>query len=548
VEPKLDSSRDGPPTCRLGEIHLHSPYDPVREAERFLESRLGASRPTCVVLLGPCLDYLSPLLRRRLPLATILSVQYSSFFEGRGFGVPDRIWHPGLVQDLESFLRSSIDEDEVSGIAALSWEPASRAFPAEASMAAAALRSCLDRLASSAATVRVFGRRWILNACRSFLLVERLAEGGKTERPVVVASAGPSLGEALEELAPLRSRYALVAVSSALAACEARGLEPDLVVATDGGAWSRLHLYPLAAAMRDLAAPLTALPSSSLASRYALLVLDQGGFVESELAPGLGASLRVPPHGTVSGTALRLASALSSGPIAAAGLDLAVQDCREHAWPHGFDAVNSAGEDRFRPLESSSFSRALEAAPIALEGLWRRSRSLEIYASALAADARSLPSAPIRLGNSPVDLPGFVHLAAREAFGDRRTGREAAASSAASSAAPSAAWAPRGGKGHPSPSLIAARRDAPPLEARRTFLGERLSSWRALVRASARTLSDGVLPGEERTREFLRSIDLPDWAAARRAILGGGDPKPAASELARRCIAFLDELELRTLG
>ncbi len=517
----LSASRNGPPTCAVDGIWLHSPYEPEREARRFAESAIGSSRPTHVLLLGPCLDYLTPALRGILPSAAVIVLQYSPDFDGLGQGRPDASWNPLSPTSLDAFLDAAIDEDAVSGVSVIEWEPASRAFPAEALRVKQAVKLVLDRLTSSTATVKASGRRWISNACLSFLLAERVLEPRRGSFPILIAAAGPSLVESLSSLSGLKGRFATIAVSSALAACRHAGIEPDLVVSTDGGYWSRLHLYPFASGSFPLAAPITALPSASLYGKARLLLIDQGSFVESELLPALGPSLRVPPHVTVSGTALRLAARLTEGPIVAAGLDLASYGELDHARPHGFDQALSLGSSRTFPIEGTLWSRSLEGAPEALpEKPWRRSRAMGSYAAALAIDAASLPGRVFRLGPSPTSIPGM----------------EAIDAAGLANLVPSRNFC-----------VEEWLRESPaaPLPRREAALRERIAAWRDLAAEASASLARAILPEDAVVAELFRSIDIVDYAAARRAVLANGDPRPAARDLARRCELFLSSLARR---
>jgi hypothetical protein len=516
-------SRSGTPTCAAAGLWLHSRYDPRSEALRFAESEIGSSKPSHVVLLGPCLDYLSTAVRSVLPSARIVSLQYSAFFAAAAIGFPDASWNPGSPISMGSFLDSALDEDAISGVAVLEWEPAARAFPAEALAAREALRISLDKLASSTATVKASGRLWIANACATFLLAERAWLATPTDIPILVAAAGPSLRRSLLEASRLGLRYATIAVSSALSACRAAGIEPDLVVATDGGYWSRLHLYPLVGESLPLASPLTALPSASIFRGTGLLPIDQGSFAESELLPALSPAIALPPHGTVSGTAIGLAARLTSGPIIAAGLDLASEGELDHARPHGFDPLREGSTSRIAPLESSSWSRVAESMPVALsEKPWRSSRSLTAYASALAQDSSALGGRLYRVDPSPVPLRGFAGIPVAElgAFAKPRLGSAM-------------------------DHLELRATGLPPREERETFLRLRLAEWKELATSAAEGMRSGVLHSSRLVTELLRSVDIVDYAAARRAILSGGEPKRAAIDLGRRCDIFLSGLERR---
>ncbi|MBL8966131.1 MAG: hypothetical protein JNG85_03920 [Spirochaetaceae bacterium] len=553
MEPVFDRSKSGAWSASRGSLRLHSAYDPAAEAERFLDTALGEKKPPLVILSGACLDYLSPALRSRLKGSTILSLQFDPAFRVRGpraeLGLaPGPL--PGDTRfaehfpdegDLASFLGARLDEDLASGLCCLEWPPAVRAYPEEAERTARALRAAVDKVVSSAATLKVFGASWFANACRSFLLTESLAEPGRLGGPIVLAAAGPSLEEALEDLEPYRGRFRLVVVSSAFAAVRARGFEADLVVATDGGFWSRAHLYPMAAAasgyeeaaVREgdgkaaapIASPLSALPSACLSGGASLLLLEQDGFPERELAAALGGGLQVPSHGTVSGTALSLACLLSDGsPILCAGFDFAALDVRGHAGPHGFDRFLDGAASRLAPGEVRAYARGRAEAPNPLAGgPWRSSRSLATYAASLGAEALSARRGGglYRLRPSPMAVGG-LETADAGLLGAILDGP----------ALPPPAWRVRG---------------APPLSAREAALSRLFAASRLAARRAAEALSGGALPEDPRARELCRTLDLPDWAAARRAVILGGDPRPAASALEASLLGQLESLEGRLL-
>jgi hypothetical protein len=517
----LSPSRSGSPTCAAGGIWLHSRYEPEREALRFAASEIGSARPSHVVILGPCLDYLSPALRAILPGATILSVQYAAFFARVAVGSADSSWYPDAGSSLDSFLDAALDEDAISGVAVLEWEPASRAFPAEALAAQRAVKASLDRLAASTATVKASGRNWIANACASFLLIEGACRPRPTRLPLLVAMAGPSLVRSLTALSVKSGGFATIAVSSALSACLAAGVEPDLVISTDGGFWSRLHLYPLAAKPLPLATPLTALPSSAIYRGSSLVLLDQGSFVESELLPSLCPALPMFPHGTVSGSALQLAAMLTDGPLIVAGLDLASFGEIDHARPHGFDALIEGAASRQAPIESLAWARSSASAPLPLPARpWRSSRSLSAYASALDQDSKALSGRLFRLYPSPVALPGFAEILPTD-LGSLIPGRS-------------------------SPGRIFFdETPLPPRSEREAFLGLRIASWRELAARASANMGGGELPANPLVAELLRSIDIVDYAAARRSILSGGNPGAAARDLGSCCESYLSRLERR---
>jgi len=473
--------------------------------------------PPLFILGGPCLDYLGAALRVRRPGARILAVQYSDAFRDLGEEPPEATHLPGNPESIEAFLLRHLDDDRLERPVLVEWPPAVREFPAEAERLRQGLRFVLDRLAAGAATVRATGRRWIMNSLRQFLLVRTLVEAEPWEGTSLIAGAGPSLEEDLDAIGEHRARLRLIVVSSALRSLLARGLVPDLVVATDGGFWSRFHLLPLAARPLALASPLSALPSASLAPE--LLLLDQGGFPEGALCAALGGGLPLPPHGTVTGSALALAATLGEGPLVVAGFDFAAPPSRGHARPHGFDEIILAGEGRLRSAEGLRHARYATAHDERLPGTdWRSSRSLSTYAAALDADARSLGRPVYRLGPSPLPLPSFTDLDT-PGLG-ALVGRSAL------------------------PPLALRRRQAPPMEERRALLASLFASWRQGIGEALDELAKGGRP-EAGMADLLRCIDLVDLAAALRNPGPGG--RASREGLGRAARSFIDEAEGRLL-
>ncbi len=520
------TSRTGAVSCHAAGVWLHSRFDPEREAERLVSDAIGESKPSTVVLLGPCLDYLSAVIRRLVPGVKLIAVQLSSVFKGREATKADYYWYPDSNIDLESFLDSVLDEDSISGVSVISWPPAQTVFPSEFTAASSALRASLDRLSSSLATIKTFGRKWLGNACRFFLTVESTASCKPFSAPCVVAASGPTLLKSLRELASYRGRFALIAVSSALGACRNSGLDPDIVVSTDGGNWSLMHLYPLVSHKTLVAAPMTSLSSASISRSCPFLILDQGSFVESRLIPLLGVQadspVSLPAHGTVSGTALLLASKICTGPIITAGFDLAAFGEIDHARPNGFDFFLTTPVQRLCPEETVRCTRRRELYPEQLcsDSRWFSSRSLASYASGLEGSARRLRGRVFRLNPSPIPLSNFENIAASQltSFFDSSPDTDKIVMSSISTTS------------------------LPSYSNRVSLLKTALSSWLSSALLAVDAISSGATFDDRSILDLLRSIDIVDYAAVRRALRSQGDPEPCASELRRRIQSFFNEL------
>lgn len=434
---ELIASRAGPPTAVVRGSYLHSRYDPEREAQRFVTQALGSERPTVVVLLGAGLGYLVEALRRRDPGVRILSVFYDLAVHQAAIAAPDlsgngppassgtllspagragaaETWHPGHPEPLLDFLRARIQELDGEGLSVIEWPVSARLYPQLSREGNRAVRQLLRELRGSLVTTAALGRRWIANAVRNFVFLDRLVPHAPPAGPPVwIAASGASLEDSLRLLAPYRERFSLWALPSSLMALQAHGLRPDLIVLTDPGYYAVAHLH--CAAGMD---PRVALPLSAACGlwrlRACVLPLSQGTFFERALWALRGVQpLRLPALGTVAATALLLAQRLGALQIVMAGLDLCHRDLRTHARPSLFDLTLAQGCGRLSPFLHRVFAwGAAQRRPSATPGPdpRRSTLPLDTYAGWFANLQRPAALKLFRLLPSEVSLEAFTNL------------------------------------------------------------------------------------------------------------------------------------------
>ena len=205
------------------------------------------------------------------------------------------------------------------------------------------------------------------NAFANFLAIDSILVGElcPSDRPILIAAPGPSLEDAVSLIAELRSRVELWALPSSSLLLRDRGLSPDLLVMTDPGYYSLLHVH-FSAPSCPLAMPLSAargawdLPSMSGQRRPAApFLLAQPGLFEKALLEEAGVQAPlIAPHGTVAATAVDLALASTRAPVIAAGLDMCTRDISLHARPSAFDCLLHLQATRLSPHYSLTFHRA----------------------------------------------------------------------------------------------------------------------------------------------------------------------------------------------
>jgi hypothetical protein len=208
------------------------------------------------------------------------------------------------------------------------------------------------------ATREYFAERWHKNIIRFCLSVNKIASFRAGSFPVVIAAAGPSLEPVIPRLHKPRGNFFLIAVSSALEPLASRGVLPDLCVTADGGFWAK-ELLPGAAKTDSACAAViacsaeSAIPARLFETRAMLPLSYNEGGAENLILKSLNIpALVVRRNGTVSGIALDIARAVSSGQVFFCGLDLAVSTGYQHAQPHARELRERAFDTRVYPLAS----------------------------------------------------------------------------------------------------------------------------------------------------------------------------------------------------
>lgn len=407
------TSRSGRPSLKIDGRAFHSPFDPEREAERFVESSLGTSQPSLVVLFGEGLGYLTKALTARFPGIRVISVRYSADLmraaksTGQDVASSDA-WSPESATDVLDFFRTRIDELEVEGLRVIEWPAAARIFPGESRRAQEGLQQALRELNGSFLTAVGSGKLWARNSFANFLGIGSALRGRlcSPERPVVIAAPGPSLEQAAPLLRELRPQLDLWALPSSALFLHEHDIRPDIVVMTDPGFYAINHVR-FAALPCPVVMPLSAARGLWGISAVPFL-LSQPGLIEETLLAGVTVSApRVSPHGTVSATALDLALASTKGPVIVTGLDLCMRDVASHARPNTFERLLMIQTGRCAPFDSLSYERSMDQGATPIEGGRgaRASRSLRTYAGWFAGIVR--PGRVFRLFPSVVELPGM---------------------------------------------------------------------------------------------------------------------------------------------
>jgi len=358
----------------VGDLYLHSRYNPVTEAERFVQSLEFSNSCDFFIILEPGLGYCIPVLKRAYPKSRLLVVHASREFkeisethDSEAHGV----WYPDLGIDIVHFLENEIPEGSLSKL--IEWKPSAGAFGQTYQNIGTAIKEFLEREAANIRTTVGFGKRWLKNVFKNLTLLQNPLFFDTGQIPVIVTGAGPSLEEAIPLLhrALQRGPLCIVAASSSVPALLAHQIVPSLSVATDGGTWAVFHLIdqfrravPLVAHKPSpLPFPLAVTLNANLNSQAAQvpqLLISDGSLWQTKLLQKLSLPfIQLPQRGTVSATIIDVAMMISTGPVYITGMDMEHRDLQTHARPYGLDFYIDERVCRFSPLYNLTWKRAL---------------------------------------------------------------------------------------------------------------------------------------------------------------------------------------------
>ncbi len=187
----------------------------------------------------------------------------------------------------------------------------------------------------------------------------------KTDLPVVVAGAGPSLDRAVETIKKLRPRVCILAADTALNNLLGHGITPDYILSLEAQFINMEDFIPNSRFDIPLLCDLSVTPQ--LLRRFENIYFFASEFHELKLFThlkefGLLPST-IPPLGSVGIAAVYCALTITSGPVVLAGLDFGYPGNKTHAKHTYFHNIILTRGSRLRTGEQINF-QAIAGRPL----------------------------------------------------------------------------------------------------------------------------------------------------------------------------------------
>ncbi len=398
-------SRSGKKTVEINGLFLHSSFDPVKEANRFVKSNLKINSTT-VVLICPGLNYIADEARKYCSYnIKIVSLYACTIFAEKDNNKSDFIWNAESDLPLKTFLSSVLNELDIEGFSLLKWTASDKIFKRETAYIENILSQYIRELHGNITTLSGFGKRMFSNFIQNYRRTENTFElTGKSDL-IVIAASGPGLSESINIIKNIRKSVFLAALPSSISCLLNNDIEPDLIISTDPGYYASLHLSNLDI---PVASPLTGAQNGT--SQTKNVIFTQNYFLEDEILNHESNFLNIPSNGTVAGSALDLSSTICNSYIIFCGLDLCSSDIQAHCRPHTFDNIIESSSERTNPLHNTYYNRNASDSTKIGHGFDRRNHAMEAYYGWFASNSRRLSNRVLFHNPQKGAPPGYTAL------------------------------------------------------------------------------------------------------------------------------------------
>ncbi len=371
----FSSSSKGFQVVKINGIPLHSQYNPLLEAQRFVDGIQVPFNPKAVIITGPGLSYTAEFLRKRFPKAILTAIHFLDKFEEY-----DSVWDKVFFADQENLserLYNFLGDEVLMSTIFISWKPSESIFSESFSCVWMEMKNAVLKARNVLNTKSHFSKKWFTNTIKSALYIKTSVYYTKAHCPVVICASGPSLMDSIPLLKKSRNGFFLIALSSSLKILTDNHLIPDFVLSTDGGFWAKKHIFASLCSYPQIPLALpgeAACPGKILENNLILPLKYSDGF-ENYFYPDLGIeSHEAEANGTVSGTAVKLALNLTDGEVFFCGLDLAAAKGYQHSQSNELELFDSSNDWRLSPKENRISPKGFKNQALEIYNSWFRSQ------------------------------------------------------------------------------------------------------------------------------------------------------------------------------
>ncbi|KXG76344.1 motility associated factor glycosyltransferase family protein [Thermotalea metallivorans] len=328
-------------------FYIHSKYAPVKEAYDWIKN-LNFDRDSTILIFGCGLAYhIKELCRQICDHNRMLIVEPSIeiFHEALKYiDFTDIINHPNIIlivgdtlKEIEGLLWKYVPWEHMHHLRIASITNYHKLFPKEYLDFQNAIDKVMREEKLYKNTLLRFAKTWQRNLLTNIPYLVRSYDisslfGIFQNKPVIIVSAGPSLSKNVEFLKDAKGKAMIICVGTALRTVINAGIEPDLIIAMDGGEINYRHFENIMYSDIPLVYGIKVFPEILQNHQGKKFVFYTEDGCMEKILKDLDLEIGVLAcGGSVSNSAFDLAVKMGGNPIIFVGQDLAYTDGKTHA-------------------------------------------------------------------------------------------------------------------------------------------------------------------------------------------------------------------------
>lgn len=391
TEIDLFSAKNNSLTCRINNILMHSAYNPENEAKNFVESIQISFKPDYFFIIEPGINYIHSVIKQKFPECKICILRFSKNFDNYNYDA-DKVFYLSddfQTNNFEMELNNYFHDEGILHTQFVQWQPSCKIYIPQTDFAWKTIKKFIQYSQTILNTNGFFAKRWLKNSVSFFKFANNFSTINKGHSDIIVTASGISLITSLNKIKEIRNHVFLISVSSSLKPLIYAGIEPDLVISTDGGFWAKKHLSALLNSTLPIAlSPESNCPKTVLKKNPVIPLYYSDGTSSKLLKKYIDDAILAERNGTVSGTAIELALTLTDGNVYVCGLDLSGNPSFQHTNPNEIERCNSNFDNKIKTSESRQTASRFN------------SGSLKIYENWFSANSKKFNNRVMRVSNN----------------------------------------------------------------------------------------------------------------------------------------------------
>ena len=378
-------AKNGSLTARLGNMFLHSSYNPEREGQTTAQQLADKNKET-LIFMGAGLGWqfcamaqlmvksVAPCPVKKLvlvepdPVHFFAALYYLDWSDV--FAVEQLVLAIGCPENsLMGLLEGNSINTGSSGVSA-AYVYVVPAFIQHARPYFDSVIALIERNRSkneiNAATYKKFEKLWIRNSMKNLVHIGKcgtVSQLAQVPGDFILVAAGPSLQELLPEIKKWSGSATLVCVETALHALLKIGVQPDFIVITDPQYYAYRHIAGLEAPDSILVCPLSVHPAVFRFKCRQILLCSEMFPVSSYFESRLGAFGDLGAGGSVASSAWNLCRLLGAENIYLAGLDLSYPAGQTHIKGSSAEEAFLTGANRLATMQNKNSAYRFSSNP-----------------------------------------------------------------------------------------------------------------------------------------------------------------------------------------